>query len=278
VEYPSLARTKTLKNFERFSNEVARATDNPDANAVHDLRVSIRRLSQALDVFDGAVPARVRKKLEKRAGSILRAAGDVRDLDIARELIGDGARDGLAAELEADRANAAGRLQRRLAKSAPSAELTAWAAAITLPDHTGEAADKARSVLADSAAQLLRAGDREIGQRATPKRYHHVRLAAKRLRYQVELFREIAPKQADVLLKSVAKLQGVLGDLNDSVTARKLLRDYSGTKDARRAVKRKQEKLLERAHEVWEESFAGVKSPEELLGFLDAKRPARKAV
>jgi len=217
VEYASLARTKTLNNFERFSKEVARATDNPDADAVHDLRVSIRRLSQALDVFDGAVPAGIRKKLQKSTGSILGAAGDVRDLDIARELIGDGARDGLAAELEADRADAAGRLQRRLAKSAPSAELTAWAAAITLPDDTGEAADKARSVLADSAAQLLRAGEREIGQRATPKRYHHVRLAAKRLRYQVELFREIAPKQADVLLKSVAKLQGVLGDLNDAV-------------------------------------------------------------
>ena len=41
MEYSTLAETKLTSLLDRFSTEVSRTVENPDADAVHDLRVSI---------------------------------------------------------------------------------------------------------------------------------------------------------------------------------------------------------------------------------------------
>ena len=70
----------------RFVFELHRAAQSNDPEAVHDLRVSIRRLSQALRVFAAFFPAREVKKIRRRLRAILDAAAEVRDRDIALEL------------------------------------------------------------------------------------------------------------------------------------------------------------------------------------------------
>ncbi len=57
-----------------------------DEESVHRLRVSIRRLTEALRSLDDWVAPRPAAKLKRRLRPIMKAAGAVRDLDMARQL------------------------------------------------------------------------------------------------------------------------------------------------------------------------------------------------
>ena len=80
-------RTQTGRLLLRFAAELKRAARNPDADTIHDLRVSIRRLSRCLRVFAAFYPDRSWKKIRARLHGLLERAGAVRDRDIALELI-----------------------------------------------------------------------------------------------------------------------------------------------------------------------------------------------
>jgi CHAD domain-containing protein len=81
-------RAETGRLLERFGAELKRAARGADADAIHDLRVSIRRLSRCLRVFAGFYPGRSWKKIRAELHGLLQAAGAVRDRDIALALIG----------------------------------------------------------------------------------------------------------------------------------------------------------------------------------------------
>lgn len=78
------ARRETLARCERVLAEIDRISRNAGEDEVHDLRVSIRRFSQAVRIFDPLLPKRARK-IVKRARTLLTAAGEVRDLDVGIE-------------------------------------------------------------------------------------------------------------------------------------------------------------------------------------------------
>jgi CHAD domain-containing protein len=73
--------------LEGLSKEMGEAAKHPDPDAIHDVRVAIRRLRQCLDVFSSVFPARAAEKIDKRLAKILDAAGELRNLDIAIELL-----------------------------------------------------------------------------------------------------------------------------------------------------------------------------------------------
>lgn len=80
-------RIETSALLRRLATQVERTAESPDEEAVHDLRVSIRRLSRCLRVF-GQFYARQRgRKLRGQLRELLEAAGAVRDLDIAGNLL-----------------------------------------------------------------------------------------------------------------------------------------------------------------------------------------------
>ena len=81
------ARIQTGVLLRRLTIQVNRAAKSCDEEAVHDLRVSIRRLNRCLRVFsqfyaDGSV-----KKIRRRLKTLMEAAGSVRDMDIAMEFL-----------------------------------------------------------------------------------------------------------------------------------------------------------------------------------------------
>lgn len=78
------ARRETLARCERVLSEIDRISRNAGEDEVHDLRVSIRRFSQAVRIFEPLLPKRARK-IVKRARILLTAAGEVRDLDVGVE-------------------------------------------------------------------------------------------------------------------------------------------------------------------------------------------------
>jgi CHAD domain-containing protein len=99
-------RAETGRLVERFGAELKRAAREADADAIHDLRVSIRRLSRCLRVFAGFYPGRSWKKIRAELHGLLQSAGAVRDRDIALELIGEAgvsARAGICRRLSTER-------------------------------------------------------------------------------------------------------------------------------------------------------------------------------
>jgi len=82
-------RAQTGLLLRRLTAQVNRAAKSCSKEAVHDLRVSIRRLSRCLRVFSQFYPEGSWKKIRRRLKTLMEAAGAVRDMDIAMELLAD---------------------------------------------------------------------------------------------------------------------------------------------------------------------------------------------
>jgi CHAD domain-containing protein len=80
-------RLQTAILLRRLAYEVNRAAKNADDEAIHDLRVAIRRLSRCLQLFKQFYPGRSSKKVRRRLSDLMDAAGAVRDCDIAAKLL-----------------------------------------------------------------------------------------------------------------------------------------------------------------------------------------------
>jgi CHAD domain-containing protein len=91
--------TQTATLLRRLAYQVSQAAKSCDEEAVHDLRVSIRRLNRCLQVFAKFFPDNSAKKIRRRLRTLMEAAGQVRDLDIALGLAADAGLDRKAALL-----------------------------------------------------------------------------------------------------------------------------------------------------------------------------------
>ncbi|MDX1980695.1 MAG: CHAD domain-containing protein [Bryobacteraceae bacterium] len=70
----------------RVAAQVDRLAEARDADAIHDFRVSIRRLTQSLRAFAGVLPKKESKQVRKEMKVLMDLAGEVRTRDIALEL------------------------------------------------------------------------------------------------------------------------------------------------------------------------------------------------
>src|SRR3974390_3385920 len=82
-------RVQTGLLLRRLALQVNRAAKSCDADAVHDLRVAIRRLSRCLRLFSKFYPDGSWKKIRRNLKTLMEAAGAVRDMDIATEFLAE---------------------------------------------------------------------------------------------------------------------------------------------------------------------------------------------
>jgi CHAD domain-containing protein len=82
-------QSETAVLLEKFSAKLEAAAGSGDAHAIHDLRVSIRRLSRCLRVFSEYYPGHSWKKVRKQLSELMDYAGAVRDCDISIELLAE---------------------------------------------------------------------------------------------------------------------------------------------------------------------------------------------
>jgi CHAD domain-containing protein len=73
--------------LDQATYHIAHAVRAHDEEAVHKMRVSIRRLQQALRLFTEFVDERQVKRLRKQLRTILKAASEVRNRDIGAKLV-----------------------------------------------------------------------------------------------------------------------------------------------------------------------------------------------
>ena len=98
----------------KFQKEVRNAAKHPDdEEPIHDLRVSIRRLSQCLSEFREFLPRHKKKRTLKQLAKLMDLAAEMRNRDIAIALVGE-QNPGLVVSLSEERERAKRKLTRTL--------------------------------------------------------------------------------------------------------------------------------------------------------------------
>ena len=219
------------RRIDALAAHLADAVD-ADPRAVHQARVATRRLREIVPVLTAARHTGRGRRLRRRLRDIGRGLGPLRELDVALALLADrakanrtaatagiravrstltAARDAARARWQAllDRDGAAGlvdalrRLERRVADEDASAPAAVRARRRVLAERVGVRARDLASAVASCGALLV------------VERVHAVRIAAKRLRYVLELVVELRLAPVAGLVARLKLLQDVLGALHD---------------------------------------------------------------
>ena len=216
-----------------LASQIGRTLESPDADAVHDLRVAIRRYSQLLTALDSA-PKPVRRRLK----ALMHFAGDVRDCDISSKLV--------------RKAGASQTLLRRLVRRRGIAERLLVVELQTWKDSAGW-----RTPLNDGSPdrRLLDKALKRVLKRAkaaekSDKQLHPLRIAAKKLRYTMEL---VAP--ADSRMELIRELQRQLGDINDYETAWRMAGEEAAPRRLIVALHERRDKKIRSFRRCWRREF-----------------------
>ena len=186
--------------------------DRLDEEAIHQMRVSARRLRAALELFDPHDEA-----LEGQVKRLQDALGEVRDLQLQLKWFRDRRHERVPAIVS--------RLQRELARAERGLvhrfaiwEKTAARIEQKVPDVAGKGrlgGHRVRGRLGKRMKQLFRRlvdADRAL----TTRNAHRARITVKKVRYLAELFEPAHRKIVAQLLDELQALQTALGALHDA--------------------------------------------------------------
>jgi triphosphatase len=227
----------------RESDPLVRASDDPDA--VHDMRVAIRRLRGTAASFAAAFPLRVLNPLTRDLKWLGELLGHVRDLDVQlagldrfiaaapptarrdldsfRRFLQDEHRQRRAKMLAGMDSTRHDRLLLRLeryAQTARSGSALRMAAART-PIPVA-----AHDVLRKEFRRLRKCGDRTLAEQ-TPENLHALRIQAKRLRLLLDSLAAVTGKPGRRFASRLSRLQDDLGEYRDAIMSAEAVRDYS---------------------------------------------------
>ena len=197
-----------------------------DQMSVHQARVASRRLREALPLLGVRADADALDRADKRVRRITRALGPVRELDVTLLLLAELQRKKAAPLRAIARVREAvteERLKRRremLAEIKPSRidklrkRLVRVATPASPPVAKSSALAEAKAQAASRAADLRAAIDR-AGGIYLADRLHRVRIEAKKLRYALEIQRELSRSRATAGLTRLKTEQDLLGRIHD---------------------------------------------------------------
>jgi CHAD domain-containing protein len=203
-----------------------------DPEALHQLRVTARRIDATLGLFKRHLPAAL-AHARKTAKSVLRTLGAARDLDVqlaelTRYCQGLAEAERHAAEplrtrLETERSRARARMVRAL-DSEPTRR---WLETLTLACMQGASApgspnERALLVMPERVRRRfrkLRRSVRRLHGESSMEDYHLVRRRAKELRYAIESGAAMFGRPAEDELKALRRLQDKLGAHQDAYIA-----------------------------------------------------------
>jgi len=223
--------------------------EEADPEYLHQMRVALRRMRSMFRVFAAALPAAVSEPVVAEMRWLATALGPARDWDVFvaetfepvhREFgkhpgFGELAR-------RCSRARHSARERARRAVGSRRYQLFVLAVTELLADDAwlNQLDDAQRAVAYSPAAQFATevlaqryAGVRQRGRKLDAASYpklHRLRIAVKKLRYAADAFSGLFESAAAVkLLARLARLQDILGYINDTATAGQLLETCGGT-------------------------------------------------
>ena len=250
--------------------------EDQDPEALHQMRVGMRRLRTALVGFSGAIevpkPAR-----EKKVGKIARELGTLRDLDVLKESLETYYLPSLPVteqdQLQSVFKEIAKQRQQAYKKVTKALEskdyqklkssLKQW---LESPKLSAIAPFPLAEVLPDlllpHISNLLLHPGWLVGQNSDQdsatildeegETLHSLRKAGKKARYQMELFTHCYNEPYQQYVKQIKAIQSTLGEIQDSVVLREFLTECCGEKFPQ-AFPHLQEQLTEFRVQKWQE-------------------------
>jgi len=234
------AATAVLKRTKPLLTEAGGVRKARDIECVHRMRVATRRLSAALELFADCFPRRHVRSWTKTLRRLRRALGEARDLDVhivfLRQFLAEshGFRGGLAEKdfrpgiqrllvrLRRRRANrqrkvvrALNRFEKRGILEDMRRILMSVQAGCESPDVAGPAIrDRARQAILARLEELL-ALESCVERPESADEHHAMRIAAKRLRYALEVLQPLYGKPLAGYITAARNAQQRLGEVHD---------------------------------------------------------------
>jgi CHAD domain-containing protein len=207
-------------------NRTLPSARNGDADAIHQARVATRRVREALPLVTRGSKER---KLTKAVSRLTRALGRVRELDVALvnldEVTADAAMQTeginlLRAILKDERQRLFADMAERIDRVDPEKlQRKALAAVARNAESEDDAlsAGRMKTVIKRAArrAVSLQAAIDNAGGIYLPDRLHEVRIAVKKLRYVLEIARELSRSRASARIRMLKTVQDLLGRMHD---------------------------------------------------------------
>ena len=209
---------------------------DPDVEALHDLRVAVRRTRTVLratrSLFNGDWVDGLRDELKWLAGEL----GPARDLDVLithlrpeREEVGPEATP-IIKRLERDRRGARRRALAALDSDRYLALLDELHVAVEHPPV--QSTDRSLARVAAREFAKLRRDVAALGPQPTDEALHRVRIRGKRARYAAELAEQVVGKRARRMVKAAKRFQDVIGEHQDAIVAEQRIRAFAASADA----------------------------------------------
>ena len=251
VAFASALLRRSLK---RLALQSSRAHKSPGADPVHDLRVGIRRFTQAVRVFRSSLSTKEVKRVQRASKKVMDLAGNVRDFDVAIELLGQFKSSEtveLRSKLERKRKDSSRVLTDKLQRWIRRRTCSKWQMQLK-PTDSGEAvsgtveerASEILPVLAKRLFALSRHSDGGEGDRL--EQLHQLRIAAKKLRYTLELFISLNPTVIREWLGQLKRLQSKLGSINDlEIVHDMVVKEHASKRLCAELIRRRDRKVEE---------------------------------
>ena len=226
----STTRSELLKKrVDRFTR-VLRAVEEGDVRALHQARVTSRRMRELLPMLQ--LESGTARKLGRRLRKVTTRLGTVRELDVLLLLIDElhvsGRRgSGGLGRVGVTVSKARDQARKRLSAHLPIAEMSRLAR--KLSRIAADLQNSERTSSKSTARSWRWAMDARVGARASrlsaamadagalylPERLHVVRIAVKKLRYAVELSTEATGERGGADLRVLKRGQELLGRMHD---------------------------------------------------------------
>jgi inorganic triphosphatase YgiF len=216
-----------------------RALEGIDPEGVHQMRVATRRMRAVMRAFRGIVGDAVVSHFNGELRWLARNLGRARDADVTEQ--GAKSTDDVAADhyerfleqetisayehlvdvLQSDRCAVLENELGHFVAAGPTEEMIRQHRDLSI-------AECARNFVAAALGKLLAHGD-AIDAGSPAKRLHKLRIESKRFRYLLDFFSTVQGEKWTETTESVKKLQDVLGEHQDAVTAQAQLADYAAS-------------------------------------------------
>lgn len=221
---PCVASRLLQRRAKALQRHLPQAVAGED-HGVHQARVATRRLREAVPVLGVGATRRPAEKAQRKIRRLTRALGTVRELDVALHLLDELARnervprvavEEVRAHVLAERDERRAAMLKRLDKvDADKLHRRLSSVAEGLADAADEGWRTVLSTRVLKRASRLAEAVESAGPLYQPERLHEVRIAAKKLRYGLELAGEGGAVAATPLVRVIRRLQELLGGLND---------------------------------------------------------------
>ncbi len=221
----------------KLSREIDGAREGRDIECIHQSRVASRRLRAAFGIFENCFPAKAIRKWRKDIRKLTRAFGPARDTDVQIKYLNK-----IISKLDINKKSVQQGIKRlllrttqrreklqyeviktinKLESGAVLADIHSSIEKILFVIHEEESDLKSEYVFRQTSGHIhkrlqeLFACRNSLENPDDKKGHHLMRIAAKRLRYTIEICREPYESRLDNAIKVVKKLQTVLGDIHD---------------------------------------------------------------